>query len=76
MRRQFVAVVAANVISAGMTMNTMASGHAGLRHSLGYGRTEFAHGNSEQLARRGWIGLQRIRRSLWRSQPLGLRPRS
>jgi hypothetical protein len=43
MRRQFVAVVAASVISAGMTTNAMASGHAGLRHALGYGRFGFAH---------------------------------
>ena len=42
MRRQFVAVGAASVISAGMAMNAMASGHTGLRHGLGYGRTEFA----------------------------------
>jgi hypothetical protein len=44
MRRQFVAVVAASAISAGMTMNAMASGHTGLRHGLGYGRSGFAHG--------------------------------
>ena len=44
MRRQFVAVVAASAISAGMTINAMASGHTGLRHGLGYGRSGFAHG--------------------------------
>jgi hypothetical protein len=51
MRRQFVAVVAASVISAGMTMNAMASGHTGLHHGLGYGRVGFAHG-----ALRNWHG--------------------
>jgi FMN-dependent NADH-azoreductase len=35
MRRQFVSVVAASVINAGMAMNAMASGHTGLRHGLG-----------------------------------------
>jgi hypothetical protein len=44
MRRQFVAVVAASAISAGMTMNAMAAGHPGLHHGLGYGRSGFAHG--------------------------------
>jgi voltage-gated potassium channel Kch len=38
MRRQFVAVVAASAISAGMTMNAMAAGHPGLHRGLGYGR--------------------------------------
>ena len=49
MRRQFVAVVVASAISAGMTMNAMASGHTGLRHGVEYGRSGFAHGTLHNL---------------------------
>jgi hypothetical protein len=55
MRRQFVAAVAASVIIAGMTMNAMASGHTGLHHGLGYGRSGFAHG----LYATGTAGMDR-----------------
>ena len=55
MRRQFVAVVAASVISAGMTMNAMASGHAGLRHGLGYGLLDL----HTKLSATGTAGMDR-----------------